>query len=447
MEITKKCPYCGEEIVADARKCRYCGEWVEQETEPMKENGQKSESKGSVEQKSEVLLESNPVENPETGEAKRKSQESLFRLCFWEQMTKHYCDFKGSVDRKTFWICILYYMLIILVIEGVSTFASSLGMILQLIVSWGLFLPFLGLYIRRLRDIGRKWTWLLIAFTGLIPILLRLFIPIGEGLFLIAELVGPVWLLCMMAKKGVSQNYDTWKIKDTIITTAMALVGIFLLLGKGNLSFSEEAIKSKNEKQVVEDYLTRDIYHRMTSDFDAALDAAIEAEAYTGYRYLCVDGDIFLYAEDDVDMDGLDISARAELMDRNHAYVYLTLDYEWESKFTILLVMQKDERTSKWLVDDIRDAENQYSTKAELIECAKSLFDMKFVVIEVSDLRLRRGPSETSETLKLPNGKNRHPNIGDEFEYLGESSDFYKINYEGQEVWVSKKYSHVREKK
>lgn len=28
MEKTKKCPYCGEEILAVARKCKHCGEWL-----------------------------------------------------------------------------------------------------------------------------------------------------------------------------------------------------------------------------------------------------------------------------------------------------------------------------------------------------------------------------------------------------------------------------------
>ena len=36
MEETKRCPYCGEEILAVAKKCKHCGEWMETK-EPEKE--------------------------------------------------------------------------------------------------------------------------------------------------------------------------------------------------------------------------------------------------------------------------------------------------------------------------------------------------------------------------------------------------------------------------
>ena len=36
MEETKRCPYCGEEILAVAKKCKHCGEWLEKK-EPAKE--------------------------------------------------------------------------------------------------------------------------------------------------------------------------------------------------------------------------------------------------------------------------------------------------------------------------------------------------------------------------------------------------------------------------
>ena len=29
---TKKCPFCGEEILAEVKKCKHCGEWMEEES-------------------------------------------------------------------------------------------------------------------------------------------------------------------------------------------------------------------------------------------------------------------------------------------------------------------------------------------------------------------------------------------------------------------------------
>lgn len=65
------------------------------------------------------------------------------------------------------------------------------------------------------------------------------------------------------------------------------------------------------------------------------------------------------------------------------------------------------------------------------------------IVIDGSELRLRLGPSTSSDTFKWPDGTNRHPNVGEQFKYLGESGDFYKIDFNGNELWVSKQFSHI----
>lgn len=224
MGTTKKCPYCGQEIDVKSKFCVFCG--AKQEVTPDSPQG--------------ITYETGVANFPDNTGA------SLFKSCFWEQITKHYCDFKGSVDRKTFWIWYLYYSLILFVINGFSLFAPVLG-ILLMIVSSGLLLPLLGLYVRRLRDIGKKWTWIFIVFIGLIsiilvPLLPQFFsLPIGKIVFVLISSIGLIWFYVLMALKGKTHNPNKWTVKDTIITVMMVVggFGLFYFSGSSNNTESD----------------------------------------------------------------------------------------------------------------------------------------------------------------------------------------------------------------
>ena len=66
-----------------------------------------------------------------------------------------------------------------------------------------------------------------------------------------------------------------------------------------------------------------------------------------------------------------------------------------------------------------------------------------YVVIDGSELRLRLEPSTSADTFKWPDGTNRHPKVGERFLYIGETEDFFEINFHGNFVWVSKKFTHL----
>lgn len=478
MEKTRKCPYCGEEIMADAKKCRYCGEWLNDEAEPKQEPVPETAIKESENQpRNEIVAATAAVKEPLADSEPNKPNESLFKSCFWEQITKHYCDFKGNADRKTFWICYLYWMLIMWVIGGISIWLPLVGTVLMWIVSLGLTLPFLGLSVRRLHDIGKKGAWILIA---LVP------------------LVGPIWYLVLMAQKGESQNPNKWNVKDTVITIAMLVVsiGLYVLGLSGITSNLTEGISRKDnwleigtdnaeneskaelEQYVLKAYKTHEIYNLQTLDFKAAEEAAIAADV-PGYA-TCIDWDYFYSTQEDPDLTRV-TDVQAEMVDENKAHVYVTLEYEWGSEpTTLILIMIREDLKGKWLVDDVRTTgefegsikelmykcanesqgyddyevdENDYEVVKEVATDAETpqntdidqtaIKENKFVVIDGSDLRLRLGPSTSSETLKWGDGSNRHPEVGEVFRLLDETEDFYKIDYKGNEVWVSKQFSHI----
>lgn len=447
MKKKKKCPYCGEEIMADAIKCKHCGEWLNDEAELE----QKVPQKEGVEELEEISQNdastgTNTVV-PVTSVSSDTFKESLFKKCFWEQVTKHYCDFKGTLDRKTFWVCYLYWVLIMWVVGGISMCFPLAGNVLYWALSFGVIIPWLGWSVRRLHDIGKKGAWLLII---LIP------------------LAGPIWFLVLMAEKGETNNNNKWTGKDTIITIVMLVVSISLFaigfwrVAAGNEGFghkgNRQEIEAEIEKQIISAYYTREIYDLMTPEFSAAEDASIEAERKSGF--LCVDWDFFYNTQDGY--DGLKVSCEATLLNENNAIAIVTLNYgdgSWGSSEVVLnLVKEKRSATkshSRWLVDNVGSFEEDTGGIKELmIECANAIY---YVVIDVDDLNLRLAPSKSSEKLKDKDGKNEHPNKGEKFRLLDMSADvsgdastglynvdyFYKIDYYGKELWVSTLYTHI----
>ena len=64
----------------------------------------------------------------------------------------------------------------------------------------------------------------------------------------------------------------------------------------------------------------------------------------------------------------------------------------------------------------------------------------KFVIVTGENVRLRQSPS-LKGAIYSANGKPIYPQKGQKIKLIGESGDFYKVNYEGNYLYISKQYS------
>lgn len=241
---TKRCPYCGEEILAVAKKCKFCGEWLNETSVPEQIDcpicAERIDANATVcpfchepvNPSSNTAEHTKPSSqhptNDSTGMAPTKNtvsmsprtyvvvtdegaavSQGLFKTYLWNVITQHYADFKGSMGRKAYWMYILLYgMFGYLVSIGLMLCNPTLGWVVYAILCLGFLAPTLSAAIRRLHDIGKSG-WMILV--GLIP------------------LIGPIWLLILLCKKGESASPRAkWQLSDTIHASIMTII---LVLG------------------------------------------------------------------------------------------------------------------------------------------------------------------------------------------------------------------------
>jgi len=240
-DATKRCPYCGEEILAVAKKCKHCGEWLD-------ENAQVSEPQLTSVPEPVCEPTPEPKKDPVDEREEAKSTAApvrklgFFEYYFIDLFIRRYADFKGKTSRRQFWMGGLCFVLLLLTLFCIDL-ATGLMFVCTLVGTLALTVPFAAAAIRRLHDTGRSGWWFLIQY-----------VPV----------VGSIWLLVLLCQKG--ETRDDQRPAFQLPTDAIAAAAMVLIVGVSIIWVSIGSNEYKRTKRAVYE----EAYRRTQEAIDAA---------------------------------------------------------------------------------------------------------------------------------------------------------------------------------
>lgn len=207
----------------------------------------------------------------------------FFNTYFFDAIGHHYADFKGKTSRNEFWLFVLCYFIIALAVSLLGSLINLLvGAAISLLLGFALFIPMLALYVRRMHDIGKSGWWLLIS---MVP------------------LVGAVWFLVLLCKKGESDGAKSkWDWLDTVI---MVIVGLSVIALPVSSMLGHKASSSPFDsiEEGIESFEMLDEDDNVSEEDDELSEATDDAECASaktsgGKTYYIYDDPEFAYSED-----------------------------------------------------------------------------------------------------------------------------------------------------
>ena len=155
---------------------------------------------------------------------------------------QNYANFRGTATRPEYWYWVLFTFLVSIVANALDRSG-----VFSLLFSLATLLPGLGVTVRRLRDAGFSWTWLLLPVPGFIPFIygfVGVFVQLFEAGF---EELALTYTDEQLGEAFIQLAMENTQLQDSLLIVAFSLLYLGLTSIVVNLIFPIQRSKSFEE--------------------------------------------------------------------------------------------------------------------------------------------------------------------------------------------------------